>query len=75
MNRHRAIPTIHLTVRPCENGQVELRMQHPEGMRTVLYLVSEELEALQQTLDEAHRLANPRAPKPRLSISLVRNKP
>lgn len=75
MIRPRAIPTIHLTVQPSENGQVEVRMQHPDGMRTVLYLIPEELEALQQALDEANRLANPRAPKPRISISLVRNKP
>lgn len=74
MSRGRVAPVIHLTVRPCDGGQVVLQLQHPKGYQSVLYLDPPELAELQQALDDASQLANPAPIKPRIAVTLIRNK-
>ncbi len=74
MNPARVAPVIHLTVRPCDDGQVALQLQHPKGFQSVLYLDPPELAELQQALDDASQIANPTPLKPRIAVTLIRKK-
>lgn len=74
LNRRRPLETISLTVHTDTEGLVSIRMLHPHGLRTALQLDAEEASDLIETLMEALEIVQPPAPKPRIAVTLIRNK-
>lgn len=74
LSRRRPLETISLTVHTDTEGLVSIRMLHPLGLRTTLQLDADETSNLIDTLIEAMEIIEPPAPKPRIAVSLVRNK-